>query len=169
MPARHAAFDAVRDLPEAALRDLLASDEPVERVWAAWALGLRLGSDSAATLKRAACSDPDAGTRRHLVVLLAGLGERDAVAALAVADLDAHVRATASQYLTRLAGAQPSLWSLVHARLGDAHAVVRETLVLHLTASAPPEVRDAAIRCISDPAPFVREAVIVQLDALDGA
>jgi hypothetical protein len=125
----------------------------VERVWAAWALGLRLGSDSAATLKRAAGSDPDAGTRRHLVVLLAGLGERDAVAALAVADLDAHVRATASQYLIRLAGAQPSLWSLVLAHLGDAHAVVRETLVLHLTASAPQEIRDAAIHCISDAAP----------------
>jgi hypothetical protein len=169
MPTRHAAFDAIRDLPEAALRDLLVSDEPVERVWAAWALGLRLGAGSASTLRLAAGNDPDAGARRHLVVLLAGFGERDAVAALAMGDPDAHVRATASQYVMRLAGAQPALWSLVRARLGDAEAVVREALVLHLTANAPLEVRDAAIRCISDAAPAVREAVIGQLDVLHGA
>jgi len=165
----HARFEEVRDLPESTLRDLLASGEPVERIWAAWALGLRLGARSASTLQKVACGDPSAGMRRHLIVLLAGFGERDAIAVIARGDPDAHVRATATQYLAALAGVSPPCWSLVLERLDDAQPIVRETLVLQLRPDAPAEVRDAALRRISDPALPVREAVHARLDALCGA
>jgi hypothetical protein len=165
----HARFEEVRDLPESTLRDLLASGEPVDRIWAAWALGLRLGARSASTLQKAASGDPSAGMRRHLIVLLAGFGERDPIAVIARADPDAHVRATATQYLAALAAVAPSSWSLVLERLDDVEPVVRETLILHLRQDAPAEVREAALRRISDPALPVREAVHARLDALYGA
>jgi hypothetical protein len=161
-----AAFDAVRDLPEAALRDLLDTGEPVERVWAAWALGLRLGGRAVGPLRTAVDADPDPGTRRHLVVALAGFGERGAVATLAAADPDPWVRATACQYLERLAAADVTLWPLVLARFGDPAPVVRETLVQQLATGAPAEIRAAALRCVEDEAPQVRQAVVERLDTL---
>jgi len=169
MRVPHPAFVVVCDLPDAVLRDLLAVGEPVERIWAAWALGLRLGGAAAGTLRRAAGVEPDSGARRHLVVALAGFGEHAAVAALAASDPDARVRATACQYLERLAAADSSLWAQVRARFDDVAPVVRETLVLHLAADAPAEIRAAAVACIHDDALEVRQAVVGQLDELIGS
>jgi hypothetical protein len=168
MVGHHASFDAVRELPEAVLRDLLASPEPTERVWAAWALALRIGSGSAPVLKKAAKLDPDQGMRRQLVVVLAAFGERDVVVALASDDPDPQVRATGCQYLVRLAVAQAALWPLVLARMRDGESIVRETLVLHLPAEAPPEVRALAVEAAGDPSLSVRQAVVEQLGNLLG-
>jgi HEAT repeat protein len=133
----HASFEAVLRLPEEALRDLLAAGEPAERVWAAWALALRLDCASTIPLMQGAARDPDEGIRRHMVVLLTGLGEYEAVAAMA-ADPPPLVRATACQYLVRFAAVRPDSWPLLLERLRDPEAVVRETILLHLPREAPP-------------------------------
>jgi hypothetical protein len=169
MPARYTSFDAVRALPESALRDLLASGETVERVWAAWGLALRRGAESSGVVKRAASGDPDGGARRHFAVLLAGFGERAAIAALASSDPDEHVRATATRHLIRFARPQPTLWPFVLAQLRDRAPVVRETAILELHAGDPASVLDAAARCIRDPDRSVREALIARLALIAGS
>ncbi|MBS2022443.1 MAG: hypothetical protein JST92_08540 [Deltaproteobacteria bacterium] len=155
-------------LPEAALRELLETGPAGERVWAAWALGLRLGPASASTIQGLAQSEPVAGIRRHLVVLLAGFGERGAVTALATGDPDGHVRATACQYLVRLASSDAALWDTVRDRFSDVDAVVRETLLLHLPDDAPERLSAAAARLFDDPSRAVRELVVSRLDVLIG-
>ena len=136
-------FEAVHDLPEPSLRDLLEAGEPAERVWAAWALALRLGAAAEGVVRHAATREPDGGIRRHLVIVLAGFGEAAAVAALASGDPDPFVRATANQYAARLALRFPQLWALVKNGLADPAASVRTTLVMQLPADAPADAREA--------------------------
>ena len=159
-------FEAVRALPEPSLRELLGTGESAERVWAAWALALRLGADADGVVRDAATCEPDGGIRRHFVVLLAGFGEAAAVAALASGDPDPFVRATAHQYVARLAVRFPELWALVKGGLADPAALVRTTLVLQLPAEAPAEVREACLRAVDDAELDVRRAVAEQLDLL---
>lgn len=87
-----------------AQRKLLQSGDPSERVWAAWALGVRLGGESLSIIN--AAGEPHAGVRRQLVVIVASLGPPEAVEVLATADPDADVRATAVDYVFRTANAE---------------------------------------------------------------
>jgi hypothetical protein len=117
--------------PEA--RDhLLVTGAPIERLWSAWALGLATGAGSAERIEAAALAEPHAGLRRHFVVVLAGMTRSAALEALALHDPAPLVRATALQYLTRLAPAMPGLWALIAERLGaepgaDGRRVILET------------------------------------------
>lgn len=90
----------VASLPEPEQRSLLQAADPVERVWATWALALRLGAHSVPALRGALDAEPTPGLRCQLVVVLAGLGQRDLVRGLATDDPDATVRATACQYVS---------------------------------------------------------------------
>ncbi len=81
------------------LRGLLDSGEEVERVWAAWALALKLGRHSAPTLAAVAQSEVPAGLRRHLIAVLAGFGETEILSVFATSDPDSLVRGTACLYL----------------------------------------------------------------------
>jgi hypothetical protein len=92
---------SVASLPEHAQRALLQTGDPVERVWATWALALRLGTRSVTELRSNLDSEPAPGIRCQLVVVLAGLGERSLVRVLATSDPDPTVRATACQYVIR--------------------------------------------------------------------
>jgi hypothetical protein len=92
---------SVASLPEHAQRTLLQTGDPVERVWATWALALRLGTRSVADLRGNLDSEPAPGIRCQLVVVLAGLGERSLIRVLATSDPDPTVRATACQYVIR--------------------------------------------------------------------
>ncbi len=106
----HSSFAEVSRLPDADVRRLLHTGDAQERVWAAWTLGLRLGSDVGPVVSQSVAQEPSAGVRRHLIVILAGAGDREAVQALAVSDPDEEVRATGLQYLARLTGpADPAL------------------------------------------------------------
>jgi len=138
--ARYENFEAVAQLGSARLRNLLAGGDAQERVWAAWALALELGADSLALLQEAVQASPTPGTRRHLVVVLAGLGERKALSVFAESDPDPYVRATACQYLMRT-------WSeddlqaaeLIRQRLlTDSAADVKETILKAATSVLPP-------------------------------
>jgi hypothetical protein len=90
-------------LPEEAQRALLRTGDSAERVWAMWALALRLGANEADELRAILPSEPSAGIRAHLVVVLAGLGEHQLVHTIAVQDPDSFVRAVACQYVIRAA------------------------------------------------------------------
>lgn len=104
--------------PEAQER-LLTSGAPMERLWSAWAIGMATQGDAAARIEAAAFAEPHPGLRRHFVVVLAGMSRRAALEALALHDPDERVRASALQYLARLAVAMPEIWPLLAERLGE--------------------------------------------------
>jgi hypothetical protein len=125
-PARYAAFDAVKVLDTPVLHEVLARGDAAERVWAAWALGLRLGKGFVPETT----SEPDAGVRAQLVVMLAGANELGAVRAMADGDEDADVRATACAYVHRLdAGGTDDASLLTHRFRSDVSWIVRRRLV----------------------------------------
>ena len=95
-------FEQVKQLDLNALDALLSGGDPQERVWAAWEIGLRLGKDALPDITRQAYAAPDPGTRRHMVVVLAGLGKQSVLKTLALHDPDDSVRGTSIQYLINI-------------------------------------------------------------------
>ncbi len=92
-------FEQVKRLDSNALDALLAGGDPQERVWAAWEIGLRLGKKALPDITHQAYAAPDPGTRRHMVVVLAGMGKHSVMRTLALHDPDDAVRGTSIQYL----------------------------------------------------------------------
>lgn len=156
-------FEEVDALDTDALRRLLTEGAERERVWAAWALSLRLGTQAWPELVWASRSEPDPGARRHLVVLLAGYRDMELLAVMARHDPDGYVRASACQYLAVLAPDSPAVRVLLRERLEDAFPAVRVAIVQYLrvpdgedlgwvaraAADADPEVRSAAVDALS--------------------
>lgn len=138
--------DVVR-LDDDALRGLLRGSDPVERVWAIWALGLRAsaGQQLAAHL----ASEPTPGVRRALAVVLAGQGEVDLLVALAQHDPDVHVRASVMRIVVRFAAAGHVPWSVCVDTLADA-AAVRAAVLGELPEHAPPLVRARVLDALHD-------------------
>lgn len=127
---RHDSFDDVAVLASDEQRVLLESGDPVERVWAAWALGLELGRGAVPHLLASMGDEPSAGTRRQLLVVLAGLGERQVLRVLAQSDPDEYVRATALQYLVRTTPNDEGMMRFATYRLlTDTAPVVRRTVL----------------------------------------
>ncbi len=148
--ARYESFEAVSQLDTGALRGLLANGDAQEQVWAAWAFALALGAGSLAPLREAVQASPMPGTRRHLVVVLAGLGERDLLQVFAVGDPDAYVRATSCQYIMRTwPDDDPDATEFVRQRLlTDDAAEVKATILRVATTTKPfvtlPELAELA-------------------------
>jgi len=111
----------VAGLPEAAQRELLTAGDPAERVWSIWALGLRLGEGVLGDLQQDLDLEASPGVRCQLIVVMAGLGERDLVRAAALEDPDPVVRAVASQYVIRTlpAGAEAAVAFAIDRMRGD--------------------------------------------------
>jgi HEAT repeat protein len=138
-------FDEVEALDTESLRGLLTKGSAQERVWAAWALGLRLGSQAWPELARASRQEPDPGTRRHLLVILAGYRDIDLLAVMARDDPDGYVRASACQYLAQVAPDDPAVRALLRERLtADPFTPVRYTVIQHLTDVRPEDLPWAA-------------------------
>lgn len=95
-------YHQVERLPEDQLAALLREGDATERVWAAWALGMRLSDQVGGTVQSAMSREPNPGVRRLFIIILAGAGRRDVLGALAEGDPSGAVRATALQYLARL-------------------------------------------------------------------
>ena len=95
-------FERVLNLDPDSQRELLKRGDEVERVWAAWSLGLRFGAQIVPELRDALRRCPFRGTRRHFIVVLAGLGERLFLYDLAMKDPDPFVRTMACRYLARM-------------------------------------------------------------------
>lgn len=145
------------------LRELLVSGEPVERIWAMWALGLRRAAAASPALVVAVHGEPTPGVRRHFAVLFAAFGEHPALMELALLDPDEYVRATALQYATVLAAsaAERVPWPAILARLEEDPAPpARLAIVEHVPDDAPPPVRAAVLRHLEDPDADVRAAVL---------
>ena len=130
MPYRR--YEEVAQLDEANLRLLLRRGDAVERVWSAWALGLARGASARTDFVEGVSRSPDPGTRSQLLVILAGLGERELLQALAADDPDADVRATACQYLLRTRqGTDLATEETVRALLmADSSLAVRQAILL---------------------------------------
>jgi hypothetical protein len=150
-----------------AQRLLLQKGDAVERVWAAWALGLALGAQSAPDLLSSLRESPAAGTRRQLLVVLAGLGEKSVLRVFAESDPDEYVRGTACQYLIQLAAHDDSDTCVLvrDCLLNDRSPIVRRT-ILDVAPLAFPSIQDAELKQLAqDPDLQVREASINRLFA----
>lgn len=91
-------------LDEDQLRVLLAQgDEPV-KVWAAWALGIKLNNAGIPDEIRGMMKgEPSPGIRQNMLVFLAGNGNGDILETFARADPNANVRAAACNLIGRVA------------------------------------------------------------------
>jgi len=147
----YASFNEVDRLNAAALKALLLGGEPAERVWAAWALGLRHDPGFAHELRATAAEEPHAGVRRHLVVVLAGAGESRSVMTMAMHDPDERVRATALQYVARLARpGDDDVNELLARTLADGAAGLRLGCIAGLRPDAPARLWRVADACVGN-------------------
>jgi hypothetical protein len=136
---------------------LLVTGAPIERLWSAWALGLATQRGAADRVEAATFAEPNPGLRRHFVVVLAGMSRCHALEALALHDPAPLVRATALQYLTRLAPAMPALWGLIAARLDAEPGADGRRAILETAPAEPvPALREPALARLADDADDVR-------------
>ncbi|APR78926.1 Hypothetical protein A7982_04273 [Minicystis rosea] len=124
-------FETVRSLPAPELRRLLAEGDAPERLWAAWAVALRLGADAVPLLARAETLRMPSGLRQQVLVIVAGLGEREVLRVLADQDDSPAVRATACAYFIRTAPYSTDEDTLAFAtrHLGSEISAIREAVL----------------------------------------
>ena len=130
--ATYGSYEAVCDLDQNELRDLLTGGDRAERIWAAWALAAILGGQAAPDLLSGGDISRSPGVRRHLLVVMAGLGERLIIRVMAEGDPSSAVRAASCQYLIRT-------WE-------PGEAATSEFLRFCLFADPAPEVRDEILK-----------------------
>ncbi|MDH3475600.1 MAG: HEAT repeat domain-containing protein [Rhodospirillales bacterium] len=159
----YASFETVAQLDSSNLRKLLLSGDAQDRVWAAWALALRVGEQASGALRHAARASPAAGVRRHLIVALAGLGEREILRAFAAEDPSELVRATACQYVMRTRGDQDRETAefLLNRLLSEPSATVRARILQEATTTVPPASKEQLVGLASDDSVEVRRLALV--------
>ncbi len=81
-------FDTTVPVSDEQLRSLVERGDAQQQVWAAWRLGLRRGSDAIPTLLRKGSGPIDQGVGRHLLIVLAGLGEQRLIQTIAGSEPD---------------------------------------------------------------------------------
>jgi len=146
-------------------RRLLENGDGPERLWSAWAIALQLGSDAIPLLTEIERSYVPEGLKRQLLVVLAGLGQRNLLVAIAEADPSPSVRATATALYLRTA-ASPANFDAVDFAVKQLRAVPPE---VRLAVLAEHEAGRAAIplteqlALLRDPDPAVRRASLTCL------
>jgi len=143
-------FEQAKQLDTAALRRLLVSDRPEERVWAMWALALR--QHGVPDIVQRTAVEPDPGVRRTLAVVLASHGETDLLVALARHDPAIAVRASAMQLVTRLAAGGAIDRSVV-LEAAQREPEIQAAILAALDASAPEFLVAIAIEVVQHGAP----------------
>jgi hypothetical protein len=155
-------YEEVIQLDTNKQRGLLQKGDAPERVWAAWSLGVEFGKRSVPDLFEGLNESPDPGTRRHLLVILAGFGEREILRVFAQDDPDEYVRATACQYLIRIAEENDtSTQLLIRDRLLlDTSSVVRSFILREATPEFLALQVEQLVRLIDDSNLEVRQYVV---------
>lgn len=158
-------FTDVAEMDLSSQRHLLYNGTPEEQVWAAWALGLKLGEQAKPDLLAVLGQADQAGVRQHVVVILAGLGERSLLESLAEQEVDDAVRATASQYLLQTGSAadQSRTRPFVEALLHDPSAKVRRALLVACLERQAGLIFDDLALLVADSDAEVRELAIEAL------
>ena len=154
---RYRSYEEVEDLDTRALFYLLYRGDAQERVWASWALGLRLDGRFATALGHLVRTDPAAGTRRHQTLMLAGFGCTDDLRFVATHDDDARVRGTALGYLTRFCDPDdtPTYDMIVHRMLNEQPAT-QVAIVDAIREDAPDFVLEALASLTDHEDPILR-------------
>jgi hypothetical protein len=160
----HENFESVLEVDANSQKELLRIGDEVERIWAAWALGLRFGKAVAPDLLSSLEKSPSPGTRRHLIVVLIGLGEKSSLEKFAVADPDPLVRATACRYLARILQPEDGQIRemLIHRLRSDTSPDVRLAILQEWNPRKFPLPPDLMDRLTTDPEPEVRELASFQ-------
>ena len=161
----YADFAEVQRQSTAEVRRLAAHGDPSERIWAAWALGLRDRREQR-WLAHRALVDPTPGVRRHLAVVLAGFLRRTELWHL-TSDRDAQVRATALHWMCRISPPDDMVaWDRIMPRLVTEPGLVRAAIIRGLPLSLPTAVDALWPNSIDDPDPDVRQAVVERIASL---
>jgi hypothetical protein len=158
-------YEEIAQLNTPEQRHILQTGDAVERVWAAWALGMTLGAQTLPQLLLSLDKSPDPGTRRHLLVVLAGLGEQEVLRVLAEGDPDPYVRATACQYLIRTGDLTNTLLgSFLRERLLiEPCSVVKQDLLADLPGGFAILAPEDLARLVDDDGLEVRQLAIERL------
>jgi len=152
-------YKSVEGLGPGDLRALLSRGDAVERVWAAWALALDEGTAAVADLLDC-LQNPDtpAGTRRHLIVVLAGFGCLSILERFAAEDPDERVRATSVQYLLRVSAGRLNA-TILDRILKDQSAFVRAAVLQEMETSSK-KGKSGLRGLLKDPDPEVRRIAV---------
>lgn len=155
-------FESVAQLSPSEQRRLLDSGDEPERLWSAWAIALRLGSDAIPLLTKIEQSQVPEGLKRQLLVVLAGLGQRNLLATIADADPSPSVRATATALYLRTAASPDDLDAVDFAvkRLRAASPEVRLAVLAEHEAGRAAIPLPEQLALLRDPDPAVRRACL---------
>jgi len=160
-------FESTARLTVAELKHTLENGDPQQRVWCAWRLGLVLGGDANGILRDQAKCAPDAGTRRHLAVVLASLAAYDILEALAFHDPAPLVRADAAALLWRCAG-ESRLAALLRLFESDPTDAVRARILSMDPALPDHESRTLVALAMKNGSSELRWAALERQERLDG-
>lgn len=157
-------FEEVAALESTAQRYLLLNGEPAERVWAAWALGLAFGRSINPDLITSLEQSPHPGTRRQLLVILAGHHEYSILQTFAQSDPDEYVRATACQYLIQTS--QPDnaqLEEMLIQSLTTDQSIVRQAILAGAKNGFPRLSQNVLTPLLNNPDVETRDAALTVL------
>ena len=150
--SRYTDYREVARLSQDAVVALSRTGDAQERVWAAWALGVRGGQEHRATLRESFVHDPDEGVRRHVLIVLVGLGEQETLRQTVARDGNPYVRATATCLLARQTEPTDAVgYDLLVARSIDLSWVVRYAVADATRGDAPEAVVRAIAGLLFDP------------------
>jgi hypothetical protein len=157
----HADLTAVLALPAKEQRRLLTDGDPAERLWAAWALALRLGADAVPLLRDGDGLRAPSGLRRQVLVVMAGLGEREVLRTVAEADAVPEVRATACALFLRTAvDGDAEALAFAERQMSSPIGEVREAVLLEHEAGRVRLPEDALFRALRDPPLDIRSVAV---------
>src|SRR5688572_19639875 len=136
---------------------VLVRGDAQERVWATWLLAQRDAGMAVDRIGVAFEHEREVGVRRHMLVVLAGLGRRDVVRHTAAHEPAPLLRAEAARYLARLS--EPSdvdAHEVLGARAIDIAPHVRAAIADATRADAPRGMVERVVGLLFDPDPDVR-------------